>query len=497
MQLSRLQNGSDIRGVALGDSPTLTAREVDALSRAFVSWVSRHSGAQIPKLAVGMDSRLSGPALKQACTDAMRDAGAHVVDCGMASTPAMFMTTVAPETQCHGAVMITASHLPSDRNGLKFFVPQGGLESSDIADLIELAEGPLPHGQSGTVEALDFLSVYARGLCDKIIRETGSQQPFAGLKILVDAGNGAGGFFATKVLAPLGADTAGSQFLEPDGRFPHHVPNPENAEAMDSLVQAVVRHKADFGLIFDTDVDRAGAVDKGGVVLNKNRLIAAISAVLLKESPGATIVTDSITSTGLAAFIRAHGGVHHRFKRGYKNVINEAIRLNQAGQDTPLAIETSGHAALRENHFLDDGAYLATRLLIEMARLHQQGRGIADLLSSLGEPAESVEFRLPIQAEDFRSFGQTLIGALDAYAAQQPEFRPAPDNHEGVRVEFAPDNGDGWFLLRLSLHEPLIAINIESDSPGGCQKIAQALYAFLASYDDALDLATLSAYAQR
>lgn len=495
MQLSSLQNGSDIRGVALGDHPTLTAREVDLLSRAFFAWVCQHNGGPHPKFAVGMDSRLSGPGLKQACIDALQDAGAHVLDCGMASTPAMFMTTVSPETQCHGAVMITASHLPSDRNGLKFFTPQGGLEAADIADLIALAEGPLSHGQHGTVDRVDFLSIYARGLREKIIRDTGSPQPFAGLRILVDAGNGAGGFYAEKVLAPLGADTTGSQFLTPDGRFPNHVPNPENAEAMDSLVQAVVRHKADFGLIFDTDVDRAGAVDKGGVILNKNRLIAAIAAVLLRESPGATIVTDSITSTGLAAFIRAHGGVHHRFKRGYKNVINEALRLNQAGQDTPLAIETSGHAALRENHFLDDGAYLATRLLIEMARLHQQGRGISDLLSTLAEPAESVEFRLPIQAEDFRAFGRALIDDLGAYAAAQPGFTPAPDNHEGVRVEFSPQHGDGWFLLRLSLHEPLIAINIESDSPGGARTIAQALYAFLASYQ-ALDLVPLCAYLQ-
>ena len=138
---------------------------------------------------------------------------------------------------------------------------------------------------------------------------------------------------------------------------------------MKSIVDAVVKNGADFGIIFDTDVDRAGAVDKGGSVLNKNRLIAAISAILLKEFPGTTIVTDSITSSGLAEFIANHGGVHHRFKRGYKNVINESIRLNENGVDSQLAIETSGHAALKENYFLDDGAYLVTRLLIEMAKL--------------------------------------------------------------------------------------------------------------------------------
>ena len=167
------------------------------------------------------------------------------------------------------------------------------------------------------------MSVYAGILTDKIRKATGEEKPFSGFKIIVDAGNGAGGFYVDKVLAPLGADTQGSQFLEPDGTFPNHIPNPENKEAMQSIVDAVIDTNADFGIIFDTDVDRAGAVDKGGSVLNKNRLIAAISAILLKEFPGTTIVTDSITSSGLADFIKAHGGTHHRFKRGYKNVINE------------------------------------------------------------------------------------------------------------------------------------------------------------------------------
>ena len=494
MHLSSLQNGSDIRGIAMGPQANLTTKEVDTISRAFALWLAERTHHTAPRVAVGMDARLSGPALKEACIAALADCGFFVLDCGMASTPAMFMTTVSNQTHCDGAVMLTASHLPSDRNGMKFFTSQGGLESDDIASLLSLARRPLPGGRVGQVQALDFISLYAEGLRQKIQQETGQTEPLKGLKILVDAGNGAGGFYAEKVLKPLGADIQGSQFLEPDGHFPHHIPNPENAEAMQSLVDAVIRHNADFGLIFDTDVDRVGAVDKGGVVLNKNRLIAAISAILLRETPGAAIVTDSITSTGLAAFIKAHGGTHHRFKRGYKNVINEAIRLNRAGQYTPLAIETSGHAALKENYFLDDGAYLATRLVIEMARLHQKGLGIADLLADLSEPAESREFRLAIRTDAFRDFGQSLIQALSAYADTQPSFHPALENHEGIRVQFSPEDGDGWFLLRLSLHEPLIAINIESEQAGGVRTIAQQLMKFLSAYQEELDLSSITSY---
>ena len=131
--------------------------------------------------------------------------------------------------------------------------------------------------------------------------------PLAGLHIVVDAGNGAGGFYAWDVLEPLGADISGSQFLEPDGMFPNHIPNPENETAMASICQAVKASGADLGVIFDTDVDRAGAVDKNGREINRNRIIALISAILLQEHPGTAIVTDSITSSGLKAFIEGKG----------------------------------------------------------------------------------------------------------------------------------------------------------------------------------------------
>jgi phosphomannomutase len=157
-----------------------------------------------------------------------------------------------------------------------------------------------------------------------------------------------------------------------------------------------------YGRIFDTDVDRAGAVAADGKEINRNRLIALIAAVLLEEHPGTTIVTDSITSSGLAAFIAAQGGVHHRFKRGYKNVIDEAIRINQSGRDCQLAIETSGHGALKENYFLDDGAYLISKLLIKMAQLIKEGRTLFSLIDSLAERAESTEVRMNLPARTVR-----------------------------------------------------------------------------------------------
>jgi phosphomannomutase len=303
----------------------------------------------------------------------------------------------------------------------------------------------------------------------------------------LDAGNGAGGFFAEKVLEPLGADTAGSQFLDPDGMFPNHVPNPENAEAMAAIEACVLKNQADLGIIFDTDVDRAAVVSKDGKSINRNRLIALISSICLTETPGATIVTDSVTSDGLAEFIYDKGGHHHRFKRGYKNVINEAIRLNTLGQECPLAIETSGHAALKENHFLDDGAYLVVKLLIEMAKRAKEGKDLAQAIESLKMPAESKEYRVKILADDFKAYGQGIIEDLEGFAKGKKTWSLVPDNYEGVRIAYEENGKTGWFLVRLSLHDPVIPVNIESNEAGGVNQTADAIREFLTNYQQ-LDL---------
>lgn len=496
MDYAKLQNGSDIRGVALenpeGQPVTLTERTCRDIGRGFALWLDRRHTKDGPlRVAVGRDSRLSGPAMAAWTAQALAESGIQVTDLGLASTPAMFMSTVTPGWEFDGAVMITASHLPFHRNGFKFFTPAGGLESGDIRAILELAAGSGVTGRApGQVESGSFMDVYAAGLVQRVRAESGQERPLEGRRILVDAGNGVGGFYADKVLTPLGADTAGSLYLGPDGSFPNHIPNPELPEAMDGMIRAVKERKADLGVVFDTDVDRAGAVLAGGEALNRNRLIAMLSAILLEEHPGTAIVTDSITSTGLGEFIAARGGIHRRFRRGYRNVINEAIRLNAQGQDCQLAIETSGHAALKENRFLDDGAYLITKLLIQLAR----GRDLKSLIAGLPEPAESREFRMRLLPEDFRAAGQDILAALEAQVPRQPGWQLAPDNCEGVRVNLDREHGDGWFLLRLSLHDPILPLNVESNVPGGVQRIARELSAFLRGFE-ALDARALEEYA--
>ncbi len=488
MDYKKLQNGSDIRGVALegieGQHINLSEQACRDIGRGFALWLRKKTGKNNLRVAVGRDSRLSGPTLCAWLCDAMAKEGISVTDFGMASTPAMFMATVTDGYKFDGTVMITASHLPFNRNGFKFFTAEGGLESANIKEILAFAEGSEATGlPAGSIVSGSFMDTYAGILADKIRAATGETTPLAGFRIVVDAGNGAGGFYADKVLKPLGANTDGSRYLDPDGSFPNHIPNPEDKEAMESIMEAVAETGADLGIIFDTDVDRAGAVLSDGSELNRNRIIAMLSAILLREHPGTTIVTDSITSTGLQKFIEEKGGIHHRFKRGYKNVINESIRLNNLGQDSQLAIETSGHGAFKENYFLDDGAYIVTKLLIELARGKREGYKLESLIASLEEPKESVEFRMNILLDDFKPYGQKVIDELTAYAETREGWSLAPSNYEGVRVNLDEAHGNGWFLLRLSLHDPLLPLNIESNSEGGAKKIAAELAGFMAAYD--------------
>ena len=480
----KLQNGSDIRGVALegieGQPVNLTPEIAMQIACSFGAWLSDKTG-KLPSeltIAVGNDSRLSAEALNSAVTQGLSMIGITVINCGLCSTPAMFMTTVMEGYQYDGSIMLTASHLPFNRNGLKFFTKDGGLEKGDITKILELAQDKIytRAGKLGEIRTIDFIQVYAADIVRKIRNKTGEEQPLKGFRIVVDAGNGAGGFYADQVLKPLGACTEGSQFLDPDGSFPNHIPNPEDKTAMASIQKAVVDQNADFGIIFDTDVDRAGAVDRTGREINRNRIIALIAAIAIEEHPGATIVTDSITSSGLKKFIETElGGVHHRFKRGYKNVINEAIRLNREGIFTPVAIETSGHGALKENYFLDDGAYLIAKILIKMAQLKKAGRTIDSLIEKLEEPAEAKEFRMGISCADFKTYGNSVIEKLGEFSLKQEVWNVEPNNFEGIRVTCDKLHGDGWFLLRLSLHDPLMPLNIESNTAGGVEIIVDVL----------------------
>jgi len=217
-------------------------------------------------------------------------------------------------------------------------------------------------------------------------------------------------------------------------------------------------------------------IDSFGKEINRNKLIAVLSHIALQKEPGSTIVTDSVTSSGLKTFIESKGGIHLRYMRGYKNVINKGIELNSKGINAPLMIETSGHGAMKENYNLDDGAYLAVKIIIEaVKRKNAGGGGIGEILESLKEPLEYSEVRLKIANPEFKKVGSDVIEQFKQAIESgyfEPNFVCAKENFEGIRAE---SEAKGWFLLRSSLHDPVMVLNIESDEEGGVKKYAEQI----------------------
>ena len=482
-----LKSGSDIRGVAVQTETsdvTLTIDAIYDITKAFLKWLADKTGKTVLTIAVGNDSRISANAVYSAIQKSILESGCVLIYTGLSTTPSMYLLLKDSDWECDASIMITASHLSFEKNGLKFFTPEGGLSGKDIDEIIELAE----HGASlpralGTLEEETFIDDYSRKLVNVVRTGTGKSAPLFGKRIIIDASNGAGGFFAKKVLEQLGAITDGSINVKPDGNFPAHVPNPEAPEAINALKEAVLNTRAELGIIFDADGDRAAIVDGNGALINRDNLIALTAATILEGRP-ATIVTDSVTTDGLTEFIESLGGKHVRFKRGYKNVIDEARRRNANGEYCPLAMETSGHASFIDNYFLDDGAYLICKLLVAYSNQSAKRLKLSDMIADLKQPVEQDEVRIRFNghSEDFRREGARVIAEIKYFAENDKRWKLAPENYEGARINFPKEYGDGWALVRMSVHDPVMPINFASMEKGGNKKMAKSLFCLLEKY---------------
>ncbi len=484
-----LVQGGEICGPA--DGSAVTAELAEHLSYAFATWLAEEKDTTSDKLilAVGRDNRPSGEALQQAAIRALTAADCDVYDAGIASTPSMYLTIVSGETHADGAIMVTAGTRSADWNGFKLMTRDGALRPDEQRALLARAQSvSVPQR---LVMGVDAMAPWRQRLGDMVRRRLDDdvQCPLVGLFLVVLTG-GAGASYA-RALTELGADV-----VEIDPPFGPLTPGDPDAEAF--LQSAVLENEADMGVALDADGTRCLLMGPDGKALSGNRLIALMAAILLEEHPGATFVTDSVTSSGVARFITEWGGTHYRFKRGHLNVTSEARRLNEEDIDCPLAIETSGHAAMRENFFLDDGAYLATVVLSKALTMKRDGGSITDLIGELAEPVESAEIRMRILAPDYRAAAQSAIETVLSHTLDNPEWRLASDNREGVRINFDLDGDmdNAWLLLRLSVNDRVMPLNVESDVPGGVARILTELNELLKD-DDELDLEPLRAALDR
>lgn len=490
---ANLKSGSDIRGIAVdtenGAKINLTNSVIERIMLAFGSWISEKTELEPSAItvAIGHDSRLSAGRIKNVCINTLRAIGINIYDCSLASTPAMY--TAISALKCSAAIEITASHQPFDRNGLKFFTSEGGATSEDIENILEKAQNlteTIPSASEGNVRKINLMDYYSEKIkkliTDNIKCEEG-RKPLENIKIVVDAGNGVGGFFVENILKPLGANTEGSQFLNPDGNFPNHIPNPEDRKALESIVNLTKESGADLGIIFDTDVDRVAVVGKNGRLIADEKMIALASLIALKDNPDAIIVTDSITSNHLKDFISKHQGSQFRYRRGYNNVISMAKKINKKGGSCPLAIETSGHAAFRENNFIDDGAYLAAKIIIEVAHTKSQGLTINELIKDLRESKEKATVRMEIKHEKPTEYADKILNHIKNYANSNRNIELDNENIEGVRISFTEKHRKGWAIIRKSLHDPEIVLHAESEAIGGVKGIFKVIKSCLGRFD--------------
>eukprot|EP00977_Amphora_coffeiformis_P027224 scaffold34596_cov222-Amphora_coffeaeformis.AAC.9 len=457
------------------------------------------------------------------------DSRIRVYYTGLATTPAC--ASFAQSGLADAAVMVTASHLPEDRNGFKVFVGQETTTKQDMMRLgtyaMECAtewytRGIIPPSSGSDAvhctDWVDWMPKYKQRLVNafgRLIRGRERQDGdddstlLEGLKLVLNPGHGSGGFF-NDVLASLGADVSGSIHVEPDGTFPVGVPNPEsNLEA--DTIKACEASGASLGIMLDTDSDRCGFVvpnAKGTYEsLHRNKLIALLGVVFSRTDPGCAIVTDSVTSEGLAKFLEEDLGLQHvRYLKGYANVIGKAQALTAEGHVyAPLAIETSGHCAMAENGYLDDGTYTAVKCISLLATEQQNRDDIAttpspllDLISNLEEVEEIKELRMKTtdgSLDTMRQVFDILSLEVASVADGRGDWQVDIDNLEGLRIR----TGDSqFFMLRKSLHDPIISLQIESRSAEHArihvvQPLLQIMHEF-PTIGEALDTSALDGY---
>jgi phosphomannomutase len=440
--LSHIVKAYDVRGIVPDQLDESVAR---ALGTAFVEML-RESGDEVDRIVLGHDMRDSGPALADAFAAGANAAGAAVVTIGLASTDELYYASGA--LGLPGA-MFTASHNPAKYNGIKLCRagarPVG--QDSGLAIVRRRAEALLPDVDRvadgpAAIERRDLLADYAAHL-RSLVDLTGIRP----LKVVVDAGNGMGGFTVPAVLGdqllaglPL---TVVPLYFELDGSFPNHEANPLDPANLVDLQHAVRAHGADLGLAFDGDADRCFVIDENGEPVSPSAITALVAARELARFPGSTVIHNLITSAAVPEIIAEHGGTPVRSRVGHSFIKAEMARTNAV-----FGGEHSAHYYFRDFWFADTGMLAAMHVL---AALGEQDRPLSELAAEYERYCASGEINSTV-ADAPAKVAQVRAAFPDA------EF----DELDGLTVRL-PDAA--WFNLRASNTEPLLRLNVEAPKP--------------------------------
>ena len=433
----------DIRGI-IGE--TLGPDDARAIGRGFATLIKRAGGSTV---AVGYDGRTSSPMLEQALVEGLNASGCDAVCVGMGATPMLYYAAASIE-QVDGGIQITGSHNPANYNGFKMVFQGRPFFGEDILLLGRMAaEGDWIDGV-GTSESREILEEYVERLLAPLAAVEGDV--LSGLKVGWDAGNGAAG----PALELLAARLPGEHhllFTEVDGNFPNHHPDPTVEANLEDLRALVANKQLDFGVAFDGDGDRIGAIDGEGRVIWGDQLLMIYAEALLKKRPGSTIIADVKASRALFDHVAQHGGKPVMWKTGHSLIKS---KMKETG--SPLAGEMSGHVFFADEYYgYDDALYAGVRLITSAAEL---GRSVTELRSAMPAMINTPEMRF--QVDESRKFA-----AIDEVKTRLAASPAQVDGTDGVRVT----TQDGWWLLRASNTQDVLVARAESDSEEGLARL--------------------------
>ena len=426
----------DIRGV-VGD--TLHAADARAIGLGFGSHVRRSGGTRV---VVGYDGRLSSPALAEALIDGLVATGCAAISIGQSSTPMLYYATYALEAD--GGIEITGSHNPPDYNGFKFMAAGAPFFGQQIQAIGAMAASADWQSGSGAVEQADMLDAYV----DRLL------QGFSGpaLRIGWDAGNGAAGPVVEALVKRLPGEHF-TLFTDIDGHFPNHHPDPTEEKNLADLRRLVAERNLDFGVAFDGDGDRIGAIDGEGRIIWGDQLLQIYAEMVLKDLPGATIIADVKASSALFDRVAALGGRPLMWKTGHSLVKS---KMRETG--SPLAGEMSGHIFFGHRYYgFDDALYAAVQLIESVGKL---GRSVTASRSVMAEMINTPELRF--QVDESRKFAviDEVLERLEASGAKV-------DRTDGARVSTV----DGWWLLRASNTQDVLVARAEAADAAGLKRL--------------------------
>ncbi|WOF43141.1 phosphomannomutase/phosphoglucomutase [Sphingopyxis indica] len=430
----------DIRGV-VGD--TLTEADARAIGRSFATLIARAGGRRI---AVGYDGRLSSPMLEAALVEGINAAGVDALRIGMGPTPMLYYAASTEDVD--GGIQITGSHNPPDYNGFKMVFQGRPFFGADIQRIGAMAAaGDWESGEGGS-DSVDIADAYV----DRLV------EGFAGgaYRIGWDAGNGAAGPVVEKLTARLPGEHH-LLYTDVDGHFPNHHPDPTDERNLADLRKLVAERSLDFGVAFDGDGDRIGAIDGEGRVIWGDQLLQIYAAAVLREHPGATVIADVKASQALFDRIAELGGTPLMWKTGHS-----LIKAKMKETASPLAGEMSGHIFFADRYYgYDDAPYAAVRLIEAAAKL---GKSVTELRGEMPAMVNTPEMRF--QVDESRKFA-IVDEVLDRLATAEATV----DRTDGARVL----TDDGWWLLRASNTQDVLVARAEAKDAAGLERLVAAI----------------------